>query len=175
MRENAVCRYCVFKNRKTKYILDFTKSYHNLLQKEEAGNTQTYIWDREAVFLEENGESYSYLNDMQGSAMRLLNHGGEDMISYRYDEFGADLTGNQGQLQPFGYTGYQKDSVAGTYYAQARKYDAWSGRFTGEDVIKGSAEVTIDGENYPLKSMECKYKGRSTVTTQGGKCLSSEQ
>jgi RHS repeat-associated protein len=137
MRENAVCRYCVFKNRKTKYILDFTRNCHNLLQKEEAGNIQTYIWDSEAVFLEENGKSYSYLSDMQGSAMRLLNHGEEDMISYRYDEFGTDPLGNQGQLQPFCYTEYQIDIVAGTYYAQARKYDAWSGRFTGEDVIKG--------------------------------------
>ena len=89
------------------------------------------------MFLEENGKSYSYLSDMQGSAMRLLNHGEEDMISYRYDEFGTDPLGNQGQLQPFCYTEYQIDIVAGTYYAQARKYDAWSGRFTGEDVIKG--------------------------------------
>jgi RHS repeat-associated protein len=90
------------------------------------------------LFMEENGERYSYLNDMQGSAMRLLNHGGEDVISYRYDEFGTDLLGNQGQFQPFAYTGYQRDIVTGTYYAQAREYDAWSGRFTGEDGIKGS-------------------------------------
>ena len=60
------------------------------------------------------------------------------MISYRYDEFGTDPSGNQGQLQPFGYTGYQRDTVSGTYYAQAREYDAWSGRFTSEDVVKGS-------------------------------------
>ena len=88
--------------------------------------------------MEENGERYSYLNDMQGSAMRLLNHGGEDVISYRYDEFGTDLSGNQGQFQPFDYTGYQSDTIVGTYYAQAREYDAWRGEFTSEDVVKGS-------------------------------------
>ena len=125
-------------SKETAYILDFTKNYHNLLQKEECGNIQSYIWDSEVLFMEENGESYSYLNDMQGSAMRLFNHGGEDVISYRYDEFGTDLSGNQGQLQPFGYTGYQRDTVAGTYYAQAREYDAGSGRFTSEDMVKGS-------------------------------------
>ena len=70
--------------------------------------------------------------------MKLSNHRGDNVISYRYDEFGTDPSGNQGQLQPFGYTGYQRDTVAGTYYAQAREYDAWSGRFTGEDVVKGS-------------------------------------
>jgi len=36
------------------------------------------------------------------------------------------------------YTGYQKDRVANTYFAQAREYAAHEGRFTGEDVIKGN-------------------------------------
>ena len=70
--------------------------------------------------------------------MRLISHNGQTAEFYSYDEFRADLLGNQGQFQPFGYTGYQKDDIAGTYYAQAREYDARTGRFTSEDVIKGS-------------------------------------
>ncbi len=89
--------------------------------------------------MEEEGESYSYLNDLSGSVMRLSGNGRDSAASYRYDEFGKDLSGNQGQFQPFGYTGYQRDAVAGTYYAQAREYDAGSGRFTSEDVVKGNA------------------------------------
>ena len=126
-------------NKETEYILDFTRGYHNLLQKEENGNTQSYVWDSGALFLEEGGESYSYLNDLSGSVMRLSGNGRDSAASYRYDEFGKDLSGNQGQFQPFGYTGYQRDGIAGTYYAQAREYDAGSGRFTSEDVVKGSA------------------------------------
>ena len=125
-------------NKETEYILDVTKSYRNLLQKEEQDGVQSYIWDHEAVFLKENGEHYSYLNDMQGSAMSVVDHRGACVAAYAYDEFGTDLYGNQGQFQPFGYTGYQKDAVAGTYYAQAREYDAWAGRFVSEDVIKGN-------------------------------------
>lgn len=125
-------------NKETAYILDLTKNYHNLLQKEETDCTQSYIWDSEAVFLEENGAISSYVNDIQGSTMRLLNHGGEGMVTYGYDEFGTDLYQNQGKYQPFGYTGYQRDEVSGTYYAQAREYNAETGRFTSKDVIKGS-------------------------------------
>ena len=125
-------------NKETEYILDFTKGYHNLLQREEDGNVQSYVWDSGALFMEEEGESYSYLNDLQGSVMRLSGNGRDSVASYRYDEFGTDLSGNQGQFQPFGYTGYQRDAVAGTYYAQAREYDAGSGRFTSEDVVKGN-------------------------------------
>lgn len=55
MRENAICRYCVFKSRKTVYILDYTKNYHSLLQKEVCRNVQNYIWYSEVLFMEENG------------------------------------------------------------------------------------------------------------------------
>ena len=34
--------------------------------------------------------------------------------------FWEDLYQNQGKMQPFGYTGYQRDSVSGTYYAQKK-------------------------------------------------------
>ena len=57
---------------------------------------------------------------------------------YGYDEFGRDLYGNRGQTQPFGYTGYQADRIAGTYYAQAREYRAELGRFEAVDVVEGS-------------------------------------
>ena len=92
---------------------------------------------------------------MQGSAMIVVDHSGKCAAAYAYDEFGTDLYGNQGQFQPFGYTGYQKDAVAGTYYAQAREYDAWAGRFVSEDIIKGSTAypktVTKRREKYQSK------------------------
>ena len=61
-----------------------------------------------------------------------------DHNSYGYDEFGQDLYGNQGTMQPFGYTGYQPDRIAETYYAQAREYRPELGRFAGKDVLRYS-------------------------------------
>ncbi|MBR6402527.1 MAG: hypothetical protein IKS48_04010 [Eubacterium sp.] len=58
--------------------------------------------------------------------------------TYGYDEFGNDLYSNQGVTQPFGYTGYQIDSISNTYFAQAREYKSDIGRFAGEDWIKGN-------------------------------------
>ena len=40
-------------------------------------------------------------------------------------------------MQPFGYTGYQRDNIAGSYYAQAKEYQADAGRFVGIDRIVG--------------------------------------
>ena len=63
---------------------------------------------------------------------------GKRQTLYGYDEFGNDRYGNQGELQPFGYTGYQRDRTAGSYFAQAREYLPGPGRFAGEDVNKGT-------------------------------------
>jgi len=53
-----------------------------------------------------------------------------------YDEFGvSEMTA--GVAQPFGFIGYQTNSVSRLYYAQARYYTPQIGRFTSEDLIKG--------------------------------------
>lgn len=98
-----------------------------------------------------------YLQDDLGSPIRLLNGSGELTDSCGYDEFGQDLYGNQGAVQPFGYTGYQHDGIAETYFAQMREYRAELGRFGSVDVVKGFviAPYTLNEYGYcwgnPLK------------------------
>lgn len=72
-----------------------------------------------------------YLLDDLGSPVRF----GYEVMGY--DEFGNNLHQHTSS-QPFSYTGYQYDSVAGNYFAQARQYDSQFGRFISEDVIKGN-------------------------------------
>mgnify|MGYP000208281414 FL=1 len=89
---------------------------------------------------EENGERNYYLQDELGSPLRLEDSVGTIKENYGYGAFGEDLYQNQGKIQPFGYTGYQRDEIAGTYYAQAREYLAENGRFAGQDLIVGFIE-----------------------------------
>lgn len=127
--------------KETAYILDLTRGFYNLLQKQEGGSTQSYLWDGNVVAaLDEEGRHY-YCQDLLGSPVRYLDERGNTEEIYRYDEFGCDLSGNQGRLQPFGYTGYQADQVTGTYFAQAREYLPEAGRFGSEDLIKGRISV----------------------------------
>ena len=104
------------------------------------------------VSYEENGRQSYYLQDELGSPIRIEDETGAVRESYGYGAFGEDLYGNQGTMQPFGYTGYQKDKVAGTYFAQAREYQVDAGRFVGRDIIKGQA-------SYPLTINEYIYCG----------------
>ena len=137
---------------KIDYVVDLTREYHNLLQKCESGHTQTYLWDGNVAGMLEEGttDGSYYLQDEMGSPIRLVDETGTVREDYGYDEFGQDLYGNQGEIQPFGYTGYQYDAIAGTYFAQAREYRAGEGRFGGEDVIKGNivAPFTLNRYGY---------------------------
>jgi RHS repeat-associated protein len=83
-----------------------------------------------------------------GSPLRFTAADGTLLESYAYDEFGNDLTGNQGNSQPFGFTGYQYDNVAQTYFAQAREYVPGVGRFSAEDIVKGMAIVPFTLNEY---------------------------
>ena len=143
------------------YTIDLTRQYHNLLQKEEDGNTQSYLWDGNVAGMREDRgtASHYYFQDELGSPVRLMDQNGELAESYGYDEFGQDLYRDRektagrsmtGSLQPFGYTGYQYDRTAGTYYAQAREYRAELGRFAAVDTIKGftMAPYTLNEYGY---------------------------
>lgn len=139
--------------RETDYLLDLTRNYHNLLEKTETTGdsmgSQTYVWDNNNVlFLTEREHGYIILQDELGSTVRLTGIQDKHQTIYGYDEFGQDLYKTQGEVQPFGYTGYQSDSIANTYFAQAREYFPGIGRFAGEDIIKGTIEQPFTLNSY---------------------------
>lgn len=122
--------------KKIDYLIDVTRDYYNLLEKTENDCKQSYIWDGNVVgAIDGDNTSIDYLlQDELGSTIR---NAGQNNEAYAYDEFGIDILNNQGIYQPFGYTGYQYDSISDTYFAQAREYTPNIGRFAGRDIIKG--------------------------------------
>ena len=136
--------------RQVKYTIDITRGYHNLLEKEENAEgkkTQYYFWDNTVVGvrnMESREGDFYYFQDDQGSPIRLMDQEGSIQETYGYDEFGKDLYGdadcydNKKSLQLFGYTGYQVDKTADSYFAQAREYSPDLGRFAAIDIIGGS-------------------------------------
>lgn len=128
------------------YTLDLTRAFHNLLQSQETEAerhmTQTYLWDNNVAGIatqtygdaSEVNETYGfYMQDELGSPIRILDQAGVNMASYGYEEFGQELYHQEGYDQPFTYTGYQKDEIAGTYFAQSREYNIYTGQFISKD------------------------------------------
>ena len=128
------------------------REYHNLLAKTEITSqgktTQEFTWDFNVVSMTAGESAGIYLLDELGSSVRLLGIYRNYQTVYGYDEFGQDVFGNQGEVQPFGYTGYQMDNIAKTYFAQAREYLPRVGRFGEADVVKGSHIVPQSLNSY---------------------------
>ncbi|MGY3663736.1 MAG: DUF6531 domain-containing protein [Roseburia sp. 1XD42-69] len=170
---------------KEKYLLDLTKTYYNLLGVETSEKKQKYYWDYNVAAAEEEGNMLQYyLQDELGSPLRILYSTGKGE-TYGYDEFGEDLYqpgkeekfGNrysqQGEHQPFGYTGYRYDNVSGTYFAQAREFRPDLGRFTAEDVVRGRGgkPETLNRYGYcwgnPLQYVDLDGNNALTVLEEG--------
>ena len=86
---------------------------------------------------------------------------GAAVSSYAFDDFGRGIDPFTGKIkeasnkqhtkhayttegniiQPFAFTGYQEDEVSGLKFAQARFYDADTGRFQSEDLVKGFTNI----------------------------------
>ncbi|MBO6154050.1 MAG: hypothetical protein J6O60_01285, partial [Lachnospiraceae bacterium] len=96
------------------------------------------------------GDDY-FIQDDLGSPMSVINQRGDLEEAYAYDEFGQEycnIIDARNRFQPLSYTGYQKEAVGDTYFAQARRYDASIGRFVSEDKIKGNIILPISLNAY---------------------------
>jgi len=123
-------------------VLDLTRGYNNLLHRSEGDVATSYIWDGGLLSSVSKVGITNYMLDSQGSPIRF----GQEL--YNYDEFGNNLYDTPSEMQPFGFTGYQHDPIAGTWFAQAREYSPYLGRFLSEDVVKGVAQAPLTMNPY---------------------------
>ena len=135
------------------YLLDLTRRYNNLLQTDDGTRTKSYLWDS-GIVAETSDASKLYLTDDLGSPLRFMGADGALADSYAYDEFGADLSGNQGTVQPFGFTGYSFDTTADSYFAQARQYDPLIGRFGAADSHWNTWNMIYGDSGYMLPDID---------------------
>ena len=132
------------------YVLDQTKRYNNMLLMIEGDITREFIWDGSVAAEKSQEGIHYYLSDEMGSPLRYMDAEGKITESYNFDEFGNDTLAKPEAGQPFGYAGYYKDIVSGTYFSQAREYDAQNGRFRARDIIRGiqAAPYTLNEYSY---------------------------
>ena len=133
-------------NQQVADILDVTKPFNNLLERTENQNRTSFAWDYHVTSAHQDEGVYQvYCQDHLGSTIGLVGMDGNSMMMQGYDEFGVMQNDSQDYRQPFGFTGYQYDDVAGSYFAQAREYQADVGRFMAADAY-WQAENIIYGD-----------------------------
>ena len=89
--------------------------------------------------VEYNGEMYTYLHNLQGDIVGILDAGGQTVVQYSYDAWGESvstvctLTTELSVLSPFRYRTYVYDEETCLYYLRSRYYNSRWKRFVNAD------------------------------------------
>ena len=98
-----------------------------------------------------NGNIYTYLHNLQGDIIGILDSSGALVVEYKYDAWGKPLstTGSLadtlGKRNPFRYRGYVYDEESELYYLRSRCYNPTIERFVNADTRMG--EISLMGKN----------------------------
>ena len=111
-----------------------------------------------------NGTIYTYVHNLQGDVVGLLDNSGTLVVEYKYDAWGkaisttGSLAATLGKRNPFRYRGYVYDEETGLYYLRSRYYNPVVGRFVNEDgaIILGllSTNMFAYCSNNPLSMVD---------------------
>ncbi len=90
-----------------------------------------------------NGALYSYIHNLQGDIVGIVDSAGSLVVEYKYDAWGKPTLVRTlttayevlAELNPFRYRGYVYDEETGLYYLRSRAYNPVQGRFLLSDVL----------------------------------------
>ena len=94
-----------------------------------------------------NGETYTYLHNLQGDIVGIIDKSGDLVVEYKYDAWGRSisiaglLAATLGKRNPFRYRGYVYDEESELYYLRSRYYNSEIGRFLNGDSQLGGKSI----------------------------------
>ena len=122
------------------YVLDGSTILKETITTGSATTTLYYYYDESGISgLEYNGTKYTYVKNLQGDVIGIINSNGATVVEYKYDAWGnilsvtGSLASTLGAANPFRYRGYYYDTESGWYYLNSRFYDPQVGRFINAD------------------------------------------
>ena len=98
-----------------------------------------------------NGALYSYVHNLQGDIVGIVDSAGSLVVEYKYDAWGKPTLVRTlttayealAELNPFRYRGYVYDEETGLYYLQNRYYSAQKLRFLIPDASFGERYINV--------------------------------
>ena len=100
------------------------------------------------AFISYNGTLYTYMLDLQGDIVGILDSAGSLVVEYKYDAWGrklyvaGSLATTLGVLNPLRYRGYIYDEEFDLYYLRGRYYNAkWDRFLNAEDGVNTTETI----------------------------------
>ena len=132
-----------------------------------------FFYDNESrpAMVDFNGTYYSYVHNLQGDIVGILDNAGNLVVEYAYDAWGKPVVVRTlttayealAKLNPFRYRGYAFDEETELYYLRSRYYDSNSCRFINVDSYPGKL-----GQSYPHNLFAYSYNSPVAFTDKDG-------
>lgn len=139
-------------------ITDYTLHGKLVTHLKQGSNNLHFFYDAQSrpAMVNFNGTLYTYVHNLQGDIVAILDNAGSKVVEYKYDAWGKPLTGfpigslkdTLGKLNPFRYRGYVWDEEAKLYYLRGRSYNPTWGRFLNEDILIGKIAALLSHNMY---------------------------
>ena len=84
----------------------------------------------------------TYTHDLTKNVMEVLDPGGDPVVVYDYDAFGA-MTASRLYLNRFGFSSEYHDAELGCIYYNYRHYNPLDGRWTSKDVVEERGSIPL--------------------------------
>ena len=141
----------------TNYATSYTYDWDDRatdIQYGDATHRVRYGYDGQGkpALVSRNGVTYSYLYNLQGDVIGLVDNAGSLVVEYKYNAWGSitgragSLAETLGKLNPFRYRGYVYDEETWMYWLKSRYYYPEMSRFISADVVVGKVG-SVNGHN----------------------------
>ena len=120
-----------------------------------------YDDDEQVAQVSFNGAIYTYIHNLQGDIVGLLDSTGTLVVEYKYDAWGmllstdGMLADTLGKRNPFRYRGYIYDEETGLYYLRSRYYNPEIGRFINADILENVEPEELLANNLFCYALNC--------------------
>ena len=161
-----------------KYIVDTTDDLPKILLVLDANDNntvlKTYVHASNQIIAQHDGDytpdRYFYLHDRLGSVRQIINSSGDVANCYYYTPWGS-VTGSESDETVsnwYGWAGYLSDEEIGSYYCNARQYNA--ARFMTRDPVAGKFKEPMTLHKY----LYCLNDPSNRIDPTGETSLSEE-
>lgn len=112
-------------------VTKYTLHSKNVVHMTQSSNNLHFFYDAQnkPALVVYNDIPYSYIKNLQGDIVAILDSTGTAVVNYVYDAWGrpisktGSMAGTLGTVQPFRYRGYVYDEETGLYYLRSRYYN----------------------------------------------------
>ena len=123
----------------TRFVVDKHRPFAQVLEERDSGGglLASYARGHGLISQTRGGETHYYHPDRLGTTRLLTDAAGRVSDSYLYEAFGSLLDADGTTVNPFLYTGEQREEGLGLYFLRARYLDPSVGRFLSVDPFEG--------------------------------------